>query len=448
MRQRRRWRSGTVLLTLFNFFAKASTHAQEFSLKIHKNISADNVADFCTNLAEVCGCVNSVLSRTMNCLKRQFKTLLVGNYKSKSHHCFRRPKCHSVCKLPPVRSANISIDTPSLTFPPKSPYPQQFLLFPRTLSSLSNMVRKQPKQSKQDKLLAKAISSMEELHLTRRQAASIARLPLSTFQYQLKKRNNTSNERTYLSPVEEGKVVARISRYAERGFNISRADVATAVEDLVKSFPLERQKKIPFIDGKPGRCFLRLLAKKNQHLIRFGRASKQEQARWRATNADNLTSHFVQIEAIIRDHSIDPSRLAKLAETGTTPENGCTQSVRSKGYYMRGNPPEQQAPVFSNVKRITMLPVIFAVGNFSMPMFVIQGTRVKFRIEVDNGTEVVETLADCLLRGSVITKREDVAIVDSVNFLNWAKMFVHDVKDFTANGRKVLLILDGRCHMI
>ena len=124
----------------------------------------------------------------MNCLKRQFKTLLVGNYKSKSHHCFWRPKYHSVCKLPPVRSTNISIETPSLTFPPKSPYPQQLLLFPRTLSPLSDMVRKQPKQSKQDKLLANAISSMEELHLTRRQAASVARLPLSTFQYQLQKK--------------------------------------------------------------------------------------------------------------------------------------------------------------------------------------------------------------------------------------------------------------------
>ena len=221
------------------------------------------------------------------------------------------------------------------------------------------------------------------------------------------------------------------------------------MQDLVKSFPLERQKKIPFIDGKPGRCFLRLFAKRNQHLIRFRRASKQEQARWRATNADSLTWHFAQIEAIIRDHNIDPSRLPNLEETGTTPENDCTQSVRSKGYYMRGNPPEQQAPVFSNVKRITTLPVIFADGNVSRPMFVIQGTRVKFRIKVDNGTEVVETLADCLPREAVITTREDVASVDSVNFLDWAKIFVHDVKDLTANVQKVLLILDGYCcHMI
>ena len=73
---------------------------------------------------------------------------------------------------------------------------------------------------------------------------------------------------------------------------------------------------------------------------------------------------------------------------------------------------------------------------------------MKFRIKVDNGTKVVETLADCLPRGNVIITREGVASVDSVNFLNWPKMFVLDVKDLTANGRKVLLILDARCHMI
>lgn len=90
-----------------------------------------------------------------------------------------------------------------------------------------------------------------------------------------------------------------------------------------------------------------------------------------------------------------------------------------------------------------MLPVVFANGNIGRPLFVIQGTHVKFRVQLRNGNEVIETLADCLPRGSVIAAREDVASVDSHNVLQWAKLFVEDVKDLTADGRRVLQILDG-----
>ncbi len=37
-----------------------------------------------------------------------------------------------------------------------------------------------------------------------------------------------------------------------------------------------------------------------------------------ATNAENLTAHFAALEAIVEEHNIDPSRIAKLDETGVS----------------------------------------------------------------------------------------------------------------------------------
>ena len=81
-------------------------------------------------------------------------------------------------------------------------------------------------------------------------------------------------------------------------------------------------------------------------------------------------------------------------------------------------------------------------------MFVCKRKHLKFRTSVVDGNPVVETLADCLQRSKIVTIRENIAGVDSHNFIEWAKLFVGDVKDLTVNNRKVLLVLDGyRSHM-
>ena len=85
------------------------------------------------------------------------------------------------------------------------------------------------------------------------------------------------------------------------------------------------------------------------------------------------------------------------------------------------------------------MPVIFSNGEVGRPLFVVEGKSLKYRTVELNGAPVMETVGDCLPRGSVITTREDVAGVNSKNFLRWAKYFADDVKDLTVNGRKVLL---------
>ena len=85
-----------------------------------------------------------------------------------------------------------------------------------------------------------------------------------------------------------------------------------------------------------------------------------------------------------------------------------------------------------------MMPVIFADSNIGRPLFLIQGTRVKFSVKAGNGCKIIGTMADCLPRGSLMWTREDVASFDSTNFFSWAKVFIQDVQDLTVGGRKVL----------
>lgn len=307
---------------------------------------------------------------------------------------------------------------------------------------------KSRKTSKPERLFLKAVEAVENRQATRREAAIIARLPLSTFQYRLQKKSQPQARLKFLSAAEENTVVELIARYAHRRFNLRRNDVALAIQDLVTSMPLERQRRLPFKDGKPGQKYLKAFAQRHASRIKFGRASLQEQARWRATNADNLTKHFARLEAIIQEHNIDAPRIANLDETGTTPDDDCTKSPRTKSYCLRGSYAQQQAPKFSNVKRITMMRFVFADSHVGRPLFAIRGTQLKFRFVIKNGIRVMETVADCLPRDSLITTRQEVASVDSHNFYNWAAVFAEDMKGLTDNGRKVLLILDGyRCHM-
>lgn len=55
----------------------------------------------------------------------------------------------------------------------------------------------------------------------------------------------------------------------------------------------------------------------------------------------------------------------------------------------------------------------------------------------------LQTIADCLPRGALVTIRKDVGSVDKVNFVEWARKISEDMKNLTANGGKMLLLYDG-----
>jgi len=102
----------------------------------------------------------------------------------------------------------------------------------------------------------------------------------------------------------------------------------------------------------------------------------------------------------------------------------------------------QRTVEFKNIQRITVVPVIFASGHVGNPLFIIHGTRVQYRVVSRGGKDSIESIADCLPRGSLATAREDLAGVDEHNFLRRAQAFVEELKDLTAGGCKVLRIYD------
>ena len=281
-----------------------------------------------------------------------------------------------------------------------------------------------------------------------RAAAAIARLPHSTFHYRLKQLHVPRKPRTYLTEAEETVIVGLLERYALQGFPLRRTDLSEAIKIFVDALSVERQKALPFRNNIPGKKFLKNFADRHRERINFVRASKQEEIRWAATNATNITQHFAALESVISENNIDPCRIANLDETGTTPNRDCRQTARTKVYNLRGTPPQQRSPEFENVNRITLMSVIFANGVPGRSMFVCKGKHLKYRTSFVQGKPVLETLADCLPRGSIVTMRENVAGVDNPNFIEWAKLFVKDAADLTIDNRKVLLILDGyRSHM-
>jgi len=63
------------------------------------------------------------------------------------------------------------------------------------------------------------------------------------------------------------------------------------------------------------------------------------------------------------------------------------------------------------------MATIFASGCAAWPFFIFKGKRVSYRVIERIGKEIVESLLECLLRGSIVTTRDDVAGVDKQNFI-------------------------------
>lgn len=122
---------------------------------------------------------------------------------------------------------------------------------------------------------------------------------------------------------------------------------------------VERQEKLQMKDG-PGRGFLvevvivRNFIKRNPE-IKLGRASRNEEIRFRACNADSLATHICAIEELIRKHSM----IANLDEAGCTPGKdirGRTNLVflMNKKVLTRSKMrQENREPAFLNCSRVT-----------------------------------------------------------------------------------------------
>lgn len=323
---------------------------------------------------------------------------------------------------------------------------------PFSHSLLTNMTKAIRRNKRQQDAIKSAFIAVQNGTSIRKAAVS-CRLAKSTFHRLYQSRENRSISRktgqTAFNVEEENKIVSFLSLYAARGYPLSDQDLLDAAEILISSFDEDRRTRLPFTSGRPGQKFARNFRRRHADKLRFGRATKEEAKRFASTNAENLTSFFAAIEKVVLENNIDDQRICNLDECGISAETDKVGRSRKKVYTLRSSRPQQKLPEFRNVDRITMMPVIFASGDYGKPLFVIKGNRIPYQtVKSSNGNEVVETLSDCLPRGSIITTRTETASVDKNNFLRWARQFVEDIRDLTANNRKVLLIYDAyRSHM-
>jgi len=315
------------------------------------------------------------------------------------------------------------------------------------------MGKQSKRLNRKERIKQDAFESVRTRQTTIRKAAGRCYLPPSTFLRQYRRRNHPSptenrGRRPALTPAEEDMIVTTLLRFAHRGYNLERADLIDCVEIVCNTMPADRRKLLPFKNNIPSKKFAKGFESRHKHRIKFGRSSAQEGQRFDSTNAKNLTSYLAELEAVIRENNIDPQRIANLDESGVSPDRDRLGRSKRKHYGTRSTPIEQKLVQFTYKNRVTIMPVIFADGTATAPLFVFKDSKQPYRIIQHGRVTVTEMLEDCLPRKSLVFMREDIGGVDKRVFFEWAKHFVKDTADLRANARKILLIYDAyRSHM-
>ena len=251
-----------------------------------------------------------------------------------------------------------------------------------------------------------------------------------------------------LSKEEEELLVGLLVQHSSKGTPLTDKHLEEAVRSLVLTMPPVRREHLPFRGGTPGRKWKRGFRARHRQVISFGRPCRQEAERFKACNAETLTTHFAVLDKLIRDHNLDASNIYNLDEVGATPGKDVAGRSSRKQYTSRKSRVDARAPRFANIPRVTMMPLIAADGSAHIPLLVFKGSRIPFREFVVNGVKKLDSYQERLPRGALVTVRENIGGVDTTNFYSWALQFVHLVKSSHGMNRKVLLIYDGyRSHM-
>lgn len=125
-----------------------------------------------------------------------------------------------------------------------------------------------------------------------------------------------------------------------------------AASQLAEQIPSSRRTKLSFKDSVPGKGWIRGFRTWHAKQIQLGRASKQEEIRWRACNADTLSTHILVFEKLLKQHNIDASRICNLDETGVTPGKDVKGVTTKQSYVRPKRRQELREPMFRNVDRV------------------------------------------------------------------------------------------------
>lgn len=72
-------------------------------------------------------------------------------------------------------------------------------------------------------------------------------------------------------------------------------------------------------------------------------------------------------------HNLDSSRIDSLDESGFAPDNDCAQLNGTRSNSTRRHKSLKRSREFKNVRRVTIMPVIYGIGDFSRPLFDVKG---------------------------------------------------------------------------
>ena len=203
-----------------------------------------------------------------------------------------------------------------------------------------------------------AVEACIERKLSVRKSASQAHLPKSTLQYRITKKKAGPNaiwRRAGRAPdligEEEDILVQWLQEFGDTGYPLTRLYLLDAVEELVANMPMNRPNKLQFKNGRPGKTWLRNFQERHKSKLRFGRASKQEAVRFRATNADTITTHFVSWEAFCKLHNLEAKLIFNTDENGMTPGKDIGGTTSKRTYTRSSVRAQQSQPLFKNCNR-------------------------------------------------------------------------------------------------
>lgn len=193
---------------------------------------------------------------------------------------------------------------------------------------------------------------------TVREAADKAHMPKSTLQNRINRiesgcgvKKGRVGRALDLQKEEEDLLVKWLQKIGDTGYPLTRLDLVDVVEELVGLMWERRREKLRLEGGRPRKDWVTGFQQCHKGRVRFGRASKQEAARIRATNADTLTTHMVSWEEFCRRRNLEATLIFNTDENEMTPGKDVDRTTTKRTCTTAGVRGQHSQPLFKNYDR-------------------------------------------------------------------------------------------------
>ena len=198
--------------------------------------------------------------------------------------------------------------------------------------------------------------------------------------------------RTALNPEEERQIIELVQRFSDKRVPLYRTHLSEAAATFIQTLPLERQKTLPFKNGKPGVRWVRNFYLRHSDELRYAISQQQERKRNLSINVETLAEHYSNLEELMAKHGLTAERVFNLDENGVSSGHDVKGKVCQPKFMRRGSTPDYVLPAFRYDNRMTVLSNFSASGEVGPLMFVMKGTRLPFREVLVDGQRYIETI--------------------------------------------------------